>query len=265
MKKLLKTLVCALGLAAGLSARADNGDVYEIRPCNAAGETIAPRTIDDPLQSGQTFYFRMRLIGRSDVDINEAWQVKYVGTGTAAVFPLQIGLYVTDTPGGTGTGPIRWATLVNAPAPQQINGTYYTDLIFSYTVEPGEFALPIRLAADATSPITDANSSTAFYFDPLTIGAWSIVTDSGKTCNFWLWQPDRTVQPPETDSPLSDMTLAKCGFYVQTIDFDNSWQVAQTEAEPVWRTIHKNSTTPKNGEFDGARSRFAGRDAVRVV
>ena len=265
MKKLLKTLVCALGLAAGLSARAaDNGDVYEIRPCNAAGETIAPRTIDDPLQSGQTFYFRMRLIGRSDVDINEAWQVKYVGTGTAAVFPLQIGLYVTDTPGGTGTGPIRWATLVNAPAPQQINGTYYTDLIFSYTVEPGEFALPIRLAADATSPITDANSSTAFYFDPLTIGAWSIVTDSGKTCNFWLWQPDRTVQPPETDSPLSDMTLAKCGFYVQTIDFDNSWQVAQTEAEPVWRTIHKNSTTPKNGIAPSLTARAAVSQAVTL-
>ena len=43
------------------------------------------------------------------------------------------------------------------------------------------------------------------------------------------------------------MTLSNCGFYVKTIDFDANWQVAQTENNPVWRTIHKNSTTPKNG------------------
>ncbi len=247
MKKLLKTLVCALGLAAGLFAHADNGDVYEIRPCNAQGETIKPRTIDNPLKSGETFYFRMRLIGRSDADPNDAWQVKYKGTGTAELYRLQIGLYVTDTPDSSGTGPIRWATLVNDPVPQQILGTYYTDLIFSYTVQPGEFALPIRLAADATSPITDKDPSTAFYLNPLTAKSWSINTENGATCNFWQWTPDRGVENPEVDKRQSDVTLSNCGFYVKTIDFDANWQVAQTENNPVWRTIHKNSTTPKNG------------------
>jgi len=247
MKKLLKTLVCALGFAAGRFARADNGDIYEIRPCNAFGETINPRTIDNPLQSGETFYFRMRLIGRSDADTNDAWQVKYTGTGTAELYRLQIGLYVTDTPDSSGTGPIRWATLVNDPAPQQILGTYYTDLIFSYKVQPGEFALPVRLAANASSPVTADGTSTAYYLNPLTQGAWSIETGSGKKCNFWQWSPDRIVDPPEAGSPKSDVTLSNCGFYVKTIDFDANWQVAQTEANPIWRTIHKDSTTPKNG------------------
>ena len=247
MKKLLKTLVCALGLAAGLFARAaQNGDVYEIRPCSALGETIAPRTIDNPLQSGQTFYFRMRLVGRNSGE-NGAWQVKYTGSGTVYAYPLQIGLYVTDTPDSAGTNAVRWAELVNVPTPRLVGRTYYTDLIFSYTVKSGEFALPIRLAAGPDRPITDKDSSTAYYFNPLTIGAWSFETKTGEKCNFWQWAADRGVDNPESDKRQFDVTLANCGFYVKTIDFDDNWQVPQTETVPVWRTIHKDSTTPKNG------------------
>ena len=253
MKKLLKTLVCTLALAAGLSsAAADNGDIYEIRPCNAAGETIAARTIDTPLSSGETFYFRMRLIGRgtslTDPSTEDSgWRINYVGTGSssigAALGPLQIAIYVTDTPSGGG---VRWATLENTltAAPTEIGGEWYTDLIFSYTVKAGEIALPVRLAsADGSAPISDTDTSTGYYFNPATKGAWEIVNNNSETCNLWQWEPNRSITNPESTSRETDITLANCGFYVKTIDFDDNWQTADT----AWRTIHKNSTTPKNG------------------
>ncbi len=51
------------------------------------------------------------------------------------------------------------------------------------------------------------------------------------------------VTNPETTARQTDPTLANCGFYVKTITFDDNWQTTDT----AWRTIHKNSTTPKNG------------------
>ena len=68
MKKKLITLVisAALGLFAGLSAKAAAGDIYDICPCDEFGTDLPGAYTDyaHPVDAGSELYFKVRLIAR---------------------------------------------------------------------------------------------------------------------------------------------------------------------------------------------------------
>ncbi|MBP5284491.1 MAG: hypothetical protein ILO34_00065, partial [Kiritimatiellae bacterium] len=228
----LSTLVFCM-LAALPSLAAANGDIYEIRPCTKGNVTIPPKaTIETPIKSGGVdLYFRLRLLQRTKgAPEDNNWKLVHVGLQTEAVDwvsnPLQIGIYVS--------GQLRYATLVSS-TPSATTG--FTDLIFKYTTRVGDFALPIVLAtaAGAASDMEAAGSSYLLtnLYDPETgLGEWRIANADDEDCNFWQCTPAWPVPAPETDGRNADTSLANCGFFVQTIDFDaDSYKVPESNVE----------------------------------
>ena len=154
MTKLIKTVALAAGLASAASAYAAGGDIYEIRPCNYDGTSRAAyATAAQPLNSGETVYFNVRLVQRTIGDPNSTWKLQHIGLNSEAVdwlFPLEIGIYVS--------GQLRYAKLVDIKSVY----TGYTDLIFSYTTQSGDFALPIVLATGEGGSVTYDDSTDAY-------------------------------------------------------------------------------------------------------
>ena len=84
--KLLKAFTLATGLTAGATAFGAGGDIYEIRPCTPEGTARAPyATIANPLTSGESVYFKVRLIQRTKGDASTVWKVEHVGAGSQLV------------------------------------------------------------------------------------------------------------------------------------------------------------------------------------
>ncbi len=239
-RNVIKMLLTFVGLMT--SAVAVAGDIYEIRPVDELNNTIdAPGSASMPLGSGRKLYFRLRLPQRDMANNNTRWQLAYNGTsiGTDAVLrPLQIGIYVS--------GQLTWATLhshvtVDAPAAPYA----FEDFIFTYQTKVGDMALPIRLATE-TGPINDASTTAELYFNPLSKSLWSINNAAGQEAEMTLWSPapGYIITPPEADgNRVADMTLARCGFYVRTIDFDN-----KNESATIWRSVHEGSTVTGTGD-----------------
>lgn len=228
--KILKFATLAAGLAFGSAASAAGGDIYEIRPCTVDGTAKeAYATIDSPLTSGESVYFKVRLIQRQARMPSSVWKIEHVGAGSEIVddvlYPLQIGIYVS--------GQLRYATLIDSTSDAD---TGFTDLVFEYKTRAGDFALPIVLAT-AEGPASYSDSSLSYLLNPLRTAKWRITNDDGNTCNFWFWTQNWYVTPPD-GTRAQDYSLSKCGFYVQTIDFDSVWE----EAGTLWRSVHQNST-----------------------
>lgn len=239
MKKILKSLTLAALFAVGASAFAGGGDIYEIRPCTQEGVTTnAYASATQPMTAGETIYFNVRLIRRMRNVETTTWYIEHVGYGSEvvddALYPMQIGIYVS--------GQLRYATLVDT----KINKTTgFTDLIFSYKTNPGDYALPIVLATES-GPATTSDGSIAYLLNRT--DKWAIMNEAGNTCNFTFWSAEGygQVTAPENGSPKADYTLAECGFYVRSINFDSAWEQEGT----LWRSVHENSTitvgtTPK--------------------
>ena len=248
MKKQLKTIALAtvFGLFAFASARAADGDIYDIVPCDELGLDLTPvgstwSTFDAPLGSGETVYFKVRLVAR-DVSASPAkrWYLDYDGIISEEIakylYPMRIGIYVS--------GKRTHADLVTARA----EGNFTTELVFKYTTQPGDFAMPIRLAT-ADGPAGDSTSNGEYVFDPLS-SYWrmsrldasdNVVSD----CSWVFTSTDERLARARTDigrAPVSDYSLEKCGFFVKTVDFDSNWEVPAASPDPAWRTIHEGST-----------------------
>ena len=86
MKKTVTTLVltAALGMFAAHSAKAD-GDIYDISPCDANGVDLAAgstwSTASAPLGSGETVYFKVRLVAKQNAGSAalSRWRLDYDG------------------------------------------------------------------------------------------------------------------------------------------------------------------------------------------
>jgi len=256
MKKKLTSLVltAALGLFAGFSAKAA-GDILDIRPCDENGVELSAGVADiaHPVGAGRDFYFKMRLIARNPEGPNgNRWYIKYTGIGSPDIAeylqPMQIGIYVS--------GRLDYATLVSYAA----NGDFSTELVFKYTTKPGDFALPIVLAAKESDYATEtypstSDSSGVYAFNPLR-SFWNFVYDEtsdngdGTTTTNTVacsWRIKNPLQPPVTESDVvstwrNNTTLSACGFYVQTIDFSDD-----DESADYWRSVHENSTITGGG------------------
>ena len=245
MKKQLTTLIltATLGIFAGAGARGE-ADIYDITPCGEYGEDFAEgqtwSSVSAPLGSGETVYFKLRLLAReiSGSTAYGRWRLDYDGLISPSVvsnlYPMQIGIYVS--------GVRTYAVLDNVVS----EGNFTTALIFKYTTKPGDFAMPIRLAT-ATGPAGDTPATGEYFFDP-SRSYWKMrcETSSGTADCSWLITTDMGKQSLGMvdigRAPRSDFSLEGCGIYVQTVDFSDD-----DESSDYWRSVHENSTITGGG------------------
>lgn len=258
-QKLLKILTLAIGfLTAGFSFGL-NGDIFEIKPCDENG---LPKdygaSITKPLTSGDAIYFNVRLIGR---DYHEGttsfgrWYLEHKGSADEILdslsAPLMLGIYVS--------GKVQYAELHKCLEGGVDGTSRFTDLVFKYVTKPGDVALPIVLQTSG-GPASDVLFDDASYMIYNT-GKWALKNAHGDTCNLWYWEASeaataeipeafwRAIESPDDPSGerTQDSSLAKCNFYVQTVDFDDTWQIAKGEADELWRSVHERSTITADG------------------
>lgn len=262
MKKIIKFIALAAGLASGLPALAAGDYVFEISPCTSYGtRTSAYTTYDKPMGAGEEIYFSLRLIdqtwGAQTGEKHYPWYPDVTSVGSTnvmlAMSPLRIGIYVS---GKTSAGEVRFADLVGWSFETDTSGeaTGFTDLFFKYTTQVGDFATPIRLAladtaGNPTPALGQSGDGVNYYLDPLTKANWQFSNDS---------------TDPNTDHHLHDLawcdtaaraakefdvvwgtnrTMEKCGFYVQTIGFD-----PVTFTDDIWRSIYKGSSKAEKAQ-----------------
>ena len=273
---LLTALLCAVPQSAQATGKIRAVDVYD--PSDA-------RTFPNPgdaLKVGDEVYIRFRLVNlmwratQDDHSFVNPWFFVFPEsalTGNETLDQLQqlaanrprLGLWVN--------GEVREAECVNFPlgvasdwlsGASDLNGQrHYTDLIFKYTVEPGDLALPIQLAdASGRGPADghDESRPPSYYLkcngqDVL----WMLQSSNttGKVTAEFAFGPDNLPQDDhdfDEENVLSwniakdyenrDLDLTKAGVYVQAIDFDASYS---DEAAGIWRTIAQGSTTANPG------------------
>ena len=234
MNKLLGGIALAATFATGMTAFGAGGDIFEIRPCTADGTaTDAYSTLESPMSVGERAYFNVRLIQRTAGDDNTVWRLVHVGATSEivddALYPLQIGIYVS--------GRLTYATLEECKA-DSANG--FTDLIFSYLTKVGDFATPILLATE-TGPASDADTADLAYKLNRT-DKWRVRNANGDDAKMWFWTPNRPASSPDGGGRKLDYSLSQCGFFIRSIDFASNWETPKTDALPLWRSVHQNST-----------------------
>ena len=227
------------------------GNIVSIDPCDESG--IVQPVDTKPKSAGETAYFRIRLL---NVDCDESyrtrnayvkpWIPEYNGILMTDVFdsyaramwsinPPRIGVYVS--------GVLRGATVnypVSKPLDDSPNGMdgniagWFTDLICSYQVKPGDLALPMTLA-NVNGYEVGSGAGATYYFDTIPrSGSWRLRADTEgeetgtvKTniCEFSFGAIDTI------ESNLSayyrdhlndwhlDYNLRQAGLYLQTIEF----------------------------------------------
>ena len=272
------TLLTALLCAVPQSARA-YGKIRAVDAYDPSGARAFPNP-GDALKVGDEVYIRFRLINlmwgatHNDPSFVNPWFFVFPEsalTGNETLDQLQqlaankprLGLWVN--------GEVREAECVNFPLgvasdwlSDVLGGQkHYTDLIFKYTVEPGDLALPIQLAdASGKGPAdgSDSGNPPSYYLkcngqDVL----WMLQSSNttGKVTAEFAFGPDNLPQDDhdfDEENVLSwniakdyenrDLDLTKAGVYVQAIDFDASYS---DEAAGIWRTIAQGSTTANPG------------------
>lgn len=282
MKKIMKNIAAATfavaALAAPFAARAAaDGDIFEIRPVDENGAAIANPTA--PLDGGDVARFTVRLARKSST--SDLFRLVHTGINSEAVDWLSnrpaIGIYVN--------GVFKLAYLEKSPTARNAN---FTDFIFSYTVKPGDFAMPIRLAGSDKALVTDTTQPPDGYYlnfldSSLGMAAWKVDDPDGNIAKFEYRTAGGYIPLyPESDGRRSDYDLSLCEFNVKTVDFD-----ANDESATYWRTFHEHSTEsqpvgsipslvvsgmPTNSvtlyvwsESEGAAVLIEGRDVAKVT
>ena len=253
-------IMCAMPRSA---SAAPEGDIWSIR--RAAGGDHGTETLsmaENPLTAGQTVKFKFRLLnrdpqanfvehgGKAGTNWDNRWYFKYVGAGgtneaaaAASLYPPKIGVWVS--------GRYQWADVESLALVKYDDGTInydFTDLICSYTVQPGDFGLltlaagpdsnPVEAAADGTGASAYCLKNSAFW------GIYDNLTTTN-SCNLWLTsQAEGSVRDyvtfPSDDVPrwVQDRDLSQAGIYIRTVDFDSS-----TFNDGTWRRIAAGGTS----------------------
>ena len=250
MKKNILTLLTLAATAFGCGSlmAASSGDIYDVHACDEAGASIAKAKMplysaEKPMVAGQKAYFKLRLLPRLEGAFysTNKWSFVYTGLGgevTGSVLPPQIGVFVS--------GQLRYATYIGKiDTPFNASGASFTDLVFEYDTKPGDFALPIVLAANSGGnpvPASDYRENiSSYYFNPLRSSEWELrfkmYDDSVVTADCWVMQQ----APVPLGTPVErvqDVSLAKAGYFVRTLDFASNWE----EEGTLWRSVHQDST-----------------------
>ena len=131
--KFMKLITMAFGMAisaCSFAATGVDGDIFDIRPCDAEGNAIeAYASIEKPITvGGKPLYFKVSLETRDFAPDAKPWMLKHVGVSSEllddALFPLQIGIFVS--------GALEYADLVDVKTVDQGALRARTDFIFKY-------------------------------------------------------------------------------------------------------------------------------------
>ena len=279
---LLAALLCAAPGPARATGKIRSVDVYD--PEDGHSFTNRPA----PLAAGDTFRVRFRLVnvnwGQTVADASYAnpWEFRYTGplTGDAEADERTMAEAEKPRLGLWFGGQVREADCVNWPMgeasdwlAERLDGErHYTDLIFEYTVRPGDLAWPVQLANEAGTGPADqddrlylkcngretlwkmVDARTHSVTNELAFGPESLYDDpdfAGEDLRKWS-----DVNSSEYEN--RDYDLNGAGVHVRGVDFDRAFFDG---AAGVWRSIAQDSTsaepaTPSirigNDDGDGA-------------
>ncbi len=275
--KFVKAAAFAFAMGAAFAAHA--GDIISIDAlCDApysqynGGKTYpcdGPDSNNPPLTIGEILTIRVRLVNANrgqNTDGVFPWDFNF-DTGSTTFRP-QLGLSVG--------GVLRYADLILVESTydptESENGyksKYFTDLIFQYTVQPGDLAQPVKLMNSSYREATGGEGEQILLkmpgpswklqnmVDPLNpddkpINAQlSYISDEELQELSLAWHlpnaaPTATPTHDEPGRPSFDKTLATAGVHIKTIDFDSEYDdasSANTSDDPwVWRTIYQHSS-----------------------
>ena len=265
-KKALGFVALAMTLLANTATMAYNGvgDIVSIDPCNEYG--IKQPVDTTPKSAGETAYFRIRLLNvncRMSYDTRNAarrtnpWLPDYngmtVGSGVMEQMwlanPPKIGVYVSGVLRGATVGYPYAVTMDD-------DGSWagwYTDLICSYTVKPGDLALPMTLANASGSEVGGGSGATYFFNTIPASSVWRLRAEeragsdtdanwntvvSTNYCQFAF--NSGSVDLPAIYAPewTTDYNLKQAGLYLQSVDF-----AASTYSVPGRRTAEGEGST----------------------
>ena len=156
----------------------------------------------------------------------------------ATNFPAKVGVWVS--------GRCQWADIERVDL---VTDNYdFSDIVCSYTAQPGDFGLLTLAAGTEAQPVEAATEGTGAYSYLLKNSRyWGFFDAMTKTnaCNLWLTSLQESdvsayVTFPADDTPrwVQDRDMSQAGIYIKTIDFDDS-----KFNDDVWRRIAAGGTS----------------------
>ena len=269
---LFAAMLCALPQSAQASGKIRRVDVID-----PDGNHTFPNDTSHALTVGDKIRIQFRLVNvgaqetQTDPTYVNPWEFAYTGTLTGhetldeltriAANKPRLGLWIS--------GRVREAECVNFPlgtasdwlTDRLNNEQHYTDLIFEYTVQAGDLALPVQFAnASGTGPVA---ANDPYYFkcngqdvlwkivdkqthsvtSDFAFGAAELTDDPDFRNDTWARTTWNTVKGEENRA----LTLAEDDaprVYIQAIDFDPAYF---DEDAGIWRSIAQKSTTSDPG------------------
>ncbi len=280
MKKMLGfcVVICAALLCALPQSAQATGKIRAVHVNDPDGIYSFPN-FSEPLKVGDKIHIRFHMVNlnwqmtqRSEDYPNEftnPWIFTYTKLTGNETIDQQI-LMESKKPrlGLWISGGLREAECVNFPlgdasdwlTNELDNKRHYTDLVFEYTVQPGDLALPIQLAnAAGTGPVDSSAPELVGYYLKYEGQEtnWKMIDlRSGSVTNDFAFGPANLADDPDFagDSLVGwnwassfenrDLDLTRAGVYVQAVDFDSTYD---DEVAGVWRTITQGSTMANPG------------------
>ena len=271
---LLAALLCAVPQSAQATGKVRAVDVYDPDGLHTFPNADNALTVGDKVR----VRFRMANVGWDRTSDEEGyenpWEFMYTGslTGNTQIDDLLRDLANKPRLGLWISGRVREAECINWPMgtasdwlkDEGMDGRrHYTDLIFEYTVQPGDIALPVQLAnASGTGPVSadGTNPSPEGYYLKCNgqETLWKMVDqNTHAVTNDLAFGPADLREDPDFAGELvsswltvgqsnenRDVDLTRAGVYVQAIDLDSTYFNA---GEGVWRSIAQGSTTADPG------------------
>ena len=245
----LTALACALPRTA-----AADGDVRSIEFYgNPLGEVGVVSDLSKPLVAGDKVQFKIRLANRqwqetdADHDFLNPWMLRPLAGAAAISNRLpQVGLRVS--------GGLRYADIISWNMPE--GDIHHTDLICQYTVQAGDFALPLKLSnskgtapameADPAEPSITPEKSNYFLSNA---NLWGFFpknpTDNNTTNAVELYFGPERLNPadyPGADAyrtqEVRDYDLSGANIQIKAVDFDDTYV-----SNGVWRAVAAGTTT----------------------
>ena len=205
---------CAVfGLPAVSLGQAMDGDICSVEVTSHTKGTVVTAP-------GEQIKFLIRL-GQSFAPIPE-FQLNYIGGGSEVLgYYYQLKLKMST--GG-------WAYLDGVQQSTTAPGKY--DCLFTYTVQEGDFAIPLTIAGDAGS----SDPGNAYEFGNTNI--WSITnTTTGEAVK---WRVGQGVDLTAGD--IEDWTMSKADIRIQTLAFDSAADYTVAVSETLNCTVKRPGT-----------------------
>ena len=244
----LTALACALPRTATAA-----GDVRSIEFYgNPLGEVGVVSDLSRPLVAGDKVQFRIRLANRewektyADNTYVNPWMLRpLAGAGSISNRMPQVGLRVS--------GGLRYADIVSWESPEGEAGLYHTDLICRYTVQAGDFAMPLKLAntkgtaaamdADPNELFTTPETSNYFLTEKSLWGFFPknpVDNVSSNQLEFYFGEENLTYPNAGDFKPteVRDYSLGNANIQIKAIDFDDTYV-----SNGVWRAVAAGTTT----------------------